>query len=122
MSSRVACLAIVALLMLQGCTTTTVHAIVAPNEALIDDSGCFRQCQQIHPRDLGCLRACQGVRIVDDQQCGQVSFDAQRYQCSTALQKSTSPVAFIVIGLLAILVVFGAIFVSNFHSAYSGSD
>jgi hypothetical protein len=120
MSSRAACIAVVALLTLQGCTTT-VYAVVAPNEAVIDDSGCLRQCQRSYAREtngyLACLRNCQGVRIVDNQQCGQVSFDAQRYQCSTTHgDKTVSTLGLILVGLAAAATIaIFAIFVSTFQ-------
>jgi hypothetical protein len=86
MSKRAACVAVVALLTLSGCTSTN-YAVVVANAALNDNRGCFRQCQVIHAgatkEYLACLRTCPGVGIYADKQCQDVNFDARWYQCGT---------------------------------------
>jgi hypothetical protein len=125
MFGRAACLAVVALLTLQGCTTVH-YAVVAPHEAVSDDDGCFRQCQRIHANPngyLACLRNCQGIRIVDDQECRQVSFDGQRYQCSTEhVDKGISTVGLILVGLGVAVVTIGLYFVSTAQPYGPGGD
>jgi hypothetical protein len=48
MSLRRVCLTVVALLALQGCTKTVYYAVLAPNQAMAEPNGCFRQCQMLH--------------------------------------------------------------------------
>jgi len=95
MTSRVACIAIAAMLTLTGCTSMVYYSVVTPHEAVNDDQGCFRQCQLVHAgetkRYMACLRNCPGIRIVDDAQCRDVSFDAQRYQCNTEHAQKFDP-------------------------------
>ena len=112
MFNRALCVGVVALLTLQGCTSTVYYAVVAPREAVNDDQGCFRQCQLIHAGEtkqyLACLRSCPGIRVVDDKQCNEVAIDAAQYQCSTAHAQKFNPTAgivFIALGLVVMVAI-----------------
>jgi hypothetical protein len=100
------------LLTLSGCTSTVHYAVVAPNQAVADDQGCFRQCQLMHAgetkRFLACVRNCPGVRIVDDKQCHEVAFDASTNQCRTEHAQKFDPtvgIIFIAIAIVAAIAI-----------------
>jgi hypothetical protein len=119
MLNRALSVVVVALLTLQGCTSTVYYAVVAPREAVNDDQGCFRQCQLIHAGEtkqyLACLHHCPGIRVVDDKQCNEVPLDADQYQCSTAHAQKFNPTAGILMIALATVAMIG-IAVSASHS------
>jgi hypothetical protein len=127
MLSRTACLAVVALLALQGCTSTVHYAVVAPHEALSDDGGCFRQCRRVHGGEtekyLACLRNCQGIRVVDGQPCEKVSFDAHAYQCGDEQARKFDPTVGLGIMLGVVVMVLLAVafvVIANPHPYTSG--
>ena len=129
MLSRTACLAVVALLALQGCTSTAHYAVVVPREALSDNGGCFLQCRRIHGGEtekyLACLRNCQGIRIVDGQQCEHVSFDAQKYQCGNEHARKFDPTVGLIIMLAVaatLLLAVGFVVIADPHPYGPGGD
>jgi len=129
MFSRSACLAVVALLALQGCTSTVHYAVVVPREALGDDGGCFRQCRRIHGGEtqkyLACLRNCHGIRVVDGQQCEKVRFDAQAYQCGDEHARKFDPTVGLTIFLAVagiLLLAVGFLVIADPHPYGPGGD
>jgi hypothetical protein len=105
--------------MLSGCTSTVHYAVIAPNQVMADDQGCFRQCQLVHAgetrRLVACMHNCPGVHVVDGKRCEEVNFDASTNQCRTEHAQRFDPTVgaiFIVIGLVALT----AIAASGAHS------
>jgi hypothetical protein len=101
-----------ALLTLSGCTSVVHYAVVAPDQAVADDQGCFRQCQLMHAGDtkkyLACLRNCPGIRIVDDKRCEDVTFDAATNHCRTEQAQKFDPtvgIIFILVGIAATIAI-----------------
>jgi hypothetical protein len=112
MLSRAARVAIAVLLALSGCTSYVHYAVIAPHEVVSEDQGCFRQCQMMHAgetkKHVACVRSCPGVRVVDDSECKDISFDAQKYRCTTERAQKFDPtfgiiaVALLVVASIAI--------------------
>ncbi len=103
-------MALVALLVVQGCTKVVYYAVLAPHEAMEDQHSCFRQCQMLHAGKtkefLLCLDTCPDARVERDTQCNQVQFDRESYGCTTMQNKTFDGVSFgIGIGFLVLLVV-----------------
>lgn len=109
MVTRALCLAVAAMLCLQGCTSTIYYAVVAPRKNAGDEGGCFRQCQLIHAGEtkqyLACLHNCPDIRVVNDKQCRDVALDASQYDCSTAHAQKFDPTLGIVAIAMGVLVV-----------------
>ena len=124
--SRV-CLAVVALVALQGCTKTVYYAVVAPNQEMDQQNTCFHQCQMLHSANtkdfIACAENCPGTRVYRDKQCTEVNVDRGVYGCTTmhnqALDKTALGVG---IGLLVLLnIVIVAIAISNQPSTPTSS-
>ena len=103
-------MALVALLVVQGCTKVVYYAVLAPHEAMEDQHSCFRQCQMLHAGKtkefLLCLDTCPDARVERDTQCNQVQFDRESYGCTTMQNHAFDGVSFgIGIGFLVLLTV-----------------
>jgi hypothetical protein len=99
---------VVALLAAQGCTKTVYYAVMAPHEAMDNQSSCFRQCQMLHAGQtkqfLSCVGTCPDSRVVNEKHCNQVPFDARTYGCTTMHAQTFDGVAFgLGIGFLVLL-------------------
>ena len=113
MSLRRVSLAVVALLALQGCTKTVYYAVVTPQEAMVDQNGCFRQCQIAHSAQtkqfVSCVENCPSTRVVNEKKCEEISFDSQTYGCTTmhaqALDKGALGLGIVLLILLNIIAV-----------------
>jgi hypothetical protein len=97
---------VVALLALQGCTKTVYYAVLAPHDAMADQSGCHRQCQMIHAAQtkefLACAESCPGTRVFTEKKCNEIEFDAGVYACTTMHNQKLDGAA---LGLGIVLVV-----------------
>jgi hypothetical protein len=117
-------LAVVALLVLQGCTKTVYYAVLAPHQAMADQDGCFRQCQMIHAGQtkqlVKCVETCPGSRVVKERRCNDVEFDAQEYGCTTVHNQALDGVALgLGIGFLLLLNVLVVAFAVANNNAQS---
>lgn len=101
------------LLLCVGCTTVNSYAVMAPQSAFRDSTGCFRQCQLLRAGGtntyLNCVRACPGTWVVDGESCEDVDVDKQ-YLCTTEHNKSFSLLLTILaVGVLVVgIAVIGA--------------
>ena len=112
MNARVVCLAALSVFAFQGCTSTVYYAVMAPHEAVEDQTGCFRQCQMIHAGDtkkyLSCLDTCPDARVAKGRKCTDVKFDSEETACTTMHNQRFDPrvgTLVIALGVLAYLVI-----------------
>lgn len=104
----------VAVSTLASCVTTTRYAVFAPQKALDDSRGCFRQCQAVRGPDtsayLRCVRTCPNSSVNQDARCEDFPPDPY-YVCMPEETKSSSTWKIIVlIGGLILLVVAASAF------------
>jgi hypothetical protein len=108
MNVRVMWLAAMSVFAFQGCTSTVYYAVMAPHEAVEDQSGCFRQCQMIHAGDtkkyLSCLDTCPDARVVRQRKCSEVRFDSEAFACSTVQNQKFNPGVGILLIALGVMV------------------
>jgi hypothetical protein len=105
---RTASVALLALLLVQGCTKTVYYAVTAPHAMMADQSSCFRQCQMLHAGQtkqfLICVENCPDSEVVKEKRCNQIQFDANKYECTTMHNQTFDGVAFgLGIGFLVLL-------------------
>lgn len=118
---------VVALLALQGCTKHISYAVLAPNQAMGNDSGCVRQCEMMHAGQtksfLKCAETCPGTQVVKEKKCNEVSYDTARYECTTAHAQTFDGVAFgLGIGFLVLLNVLLVIAFASAKTPYNGVE
>ena len=118
MGLRSVSLTVVVLLAAQGCTKTIYYAVLAPNQAMADQTSCFRQCQMMHSGQtkqfLSCVDTCPGSHVVKEQRCNDVAFDTEAFACTTVHNQALDGVALgLGIGVLVLVSVLVAVASSN---------
>jgi hypothetical protein len=105
-------------LLIAGCGGTTNYAVLS-SQSPSDGGRCFDDCARVHSatkRYLECMRRCPGARVVEDEQCGTISFDGNRFACTTE-QILTFSVLEIVAGILVGVAAFGALYVKAVYAS-----
>ena len=106
-----ALLATALVLPVQGCTRTIEYAVVNP-QAAPDGGQCFQNCQLLRPAGtksyLACVQTCPGTHVTDGAHCGEVAYDAARFECRTEHNQTFDPtvgILLIFLGVIAVVVI-----------------
>lgn len=79
--------AVLALLVMQGCQKTVYYAVTAPHEEMEDHNSCYGQCQIHHTGNtkqiLLCLDNCSQAQVAKEKRCDEIQFNAQTHGCTT---------------------------------------